>query len=228
MGSVVTSVHVANVGPTAAFFRAPKPSDVAGLISADGGLTSVLGPAFLPRLQPTRVGMVAFWEDEASLDAFLDSHPTAERFAGGWHARLEPLRAYGTWPGLDPDVARSRTPETDGPVVVTTLARLKISRARQFFTTSARAEGQVREAPGLIWASGFGSPPFLGTISLWESARAAADYAYENDTAHAAAIATDRAKTFHKQKAFIRYRVLASAGSVAGKNPHPDGALATS
>ncbi len=227
MGVMVASVHVANVGPTAAFFRAPKPSDVAGLVSADGGMTSVLGPRFLPRLQPTRVGMVAFWEDEASLDSFLASHATAARLAGGWHARLEPLRAYGTWPGLDPDVARSRSSEADGPVVVTTLARLEIRRARHFFATSARAEGQVVTAPGLIWATGFGSPPFLGTISLWESARAAADYAYESDTAHADAIATDRAQTFHKQKAFIRHRVLAASGSVAGKNPLPDGAIAT-
>lgn len=225
---MVTSVHVANVGPTAALFRAPKPSDVPGLISADGGLTSILGPAFLPRLQPTRVGMVAFWEDEASLDSFLASHRTAKRLAGGWQARLEPLRAYGSWPGLDPGVARARTAETGGPVVVTTLARLKVTRARHFFATSAKAEGQVVDAPGLIWATGFGSPPFLGTISLWESARAAADYAYEGGTDHGHAIATDRAETFHKQKAFIRYRVLAASGSVDGKNPLPEGALSAS
>ena len=224
---MVTSIHVANVGARAAVFRAPKPADVPGLLSADGGITSVLGPAYFPRLQLRRVGMIAFWEDDASLDEFLGSHQAAQRLAGGWHARLEPLRAYGTWPGLDGNVAHGRAVRTAAPVLVSTLARLKWSRARQFFSTSAKAEGQVRDAPGLIWATGFGSPPFLGTISLWESAQAAADYAYATHTPHAEAIETDRAKTFHHEKAFIRFRVLSSSGSVDGRNPLPAGALAT-
>ena len=223
---MVTSAHVANIGPGAALFRAPKPAEVPGLLSADGGLTSILGPSFLPRLQPRRVAMIAFWDDNASLDAFLDSHDSARRFSDGWHARLEPLRAYGSWPGLSAEVPKSRAVDSDGPVVVSTLARLKWSRAREFFSTSAKAEGQVIEAPGLRWASGFGSPPFLGTLSLWDSAQAAADYAYgTTGSGHRSAIEIDRAKTFHHEKAFIRYRVVASSGSVDGKNPLPEGAL---
>jgi len=220
-----TSLHVARIGPSAPFFRIPKPATVPGLISASGGFTAPLGPGFLPRIQPTRVGMIAFWEDDASLDAFLASHKAAQRLADGWQARLEPERAFGSWPGLSPDVRHSRAVEGDAPVVVCTLARLKWSRARQFFSTSAKAEDQVTKAPGLIWATGFGSPPFLGTISLWESAQAAVDYAYSRETAHADAINVDRADTFHHEKAFIRYRVLESSGSVDGKNPLPSGAL---
>jgi hypothetical protein len=29
------------------------------------------------------------------------SHPLAEELAGGWHARMEPLRVFGSWPGLE-------------------------------------------------------------------------------------------------------------------------------
>lgn len=222
---MLTTVHVANIGAGGPLFRPPKPGDVPGLRSADGGLASILGPSFLPRLQFTRVGMVAFWDHEEALEAFLDSHPMAEKLAGGWIARLQPLRAYGDWPGLDPPVRRSRTVESVGPVVVTTLARLKWNRARQFFSTSARAEGQLSETPGLIWACGFGSPPFLGTVSLWESAHATVDYAYRQGRPHHEAIAADRADTFHHRKAFIRYRILSAVGSVSGKNPLPEGAI---
>ena len=224
---MITSVHVANVGPRGPLFRAPRAQKVAGLISADGGVTSVLGPSFLPRIQPTRVAMIAFWENEQSLDWFLDSHPLADRLASGWHARLEPLRAYGSWPGLADDVTRKRDVTNDDPVIVSTLARLKWSRAREFFATSAKAEGRVIEAPGLAWATGFGSPPFLGTISLWQTAHAAHDYAYgQAHPQHTDAIDIDRAKTFHHAKAFIRYRVLAMTGSVDGKNPLPEAVLA--
>ena len=223
---MLTSVHVANIGPSGLVFRAPKPAKVDGLISADGGIASILGPSFLPKIQPTRVGMIAFWEDQGALDDFLASHPTAERLAGGWQARLEPLRAYGSWPGLDDATPKSRQVDTEGPVVVTTLARLKWTRAREFFATTAKAEGQVMNADGLIWATGFGAPPFLGTISLWESAQAAHDYAYGTaESPHPDAIAVDRGRTFHHEKAFIRFRPLAATGSVDGKNPLPHDAI---
>ena len=96
-----------------------------------------------------------------------------------------------------------------------------------FNRTSAKAEEHVIKAPGMVWATGFGAPPFLGTISLWESAQAAHDYAYpEDQPGHSQAIVADRARSFHHTKAFIRYRPLAMTGSVDGKNPLPEQAIA--
>jgi len=167
--------------------------------------------------------LVAFWESEQALDDYLTSTKAGQRLAQGWQARLMPLRAYGRWPGLPADTSAKRDVVTDGPVVVTTLAKLKLTNAYRFFKTSAKAEARVVKSPGLIWATGFGSPPFVATMSLWESAQAAADYAYSSaQPEHSEAITVDRAKTFHHEKAFIRFQPLLVSGEMSsGRNPIP-------
>lgn len=218
---MVVSVHVADVGLTGPFVRPPKPAKVPGLLQADVGACGPLGPAFLPRVDPRRVAMVAFWEDRAALDQFLGTHPVAEKLASGWAAALEPIRAFGAWPGLPEDTPRSRDVESEGPVVVTTLARFKFSQAARFFSTSAKAEGRVIKSAGLRWSTGFGFPPFLATLSVWDSAQSAKDYAYGGGDApeHPGAIAEDRSKAFHHRHAFVRYRPLEVFGSIDGISP---------
>ena len=218
---MITSVHVAKLGPSAAVFRGPKPSNVGGLLSANAGMASPLGPELVPRLDPTRSAMLAFWESEQALDDYLGSDSVGQKFANGWQARLEPLRAYGSWPGLPADTPRSRAVVTEGPVVVTTMAKLKMTQAYRFFKTTAIAESRVITSPGMVWATGFGSPPFVATVSLWESAQAAADYAYgATQPEHPDAMKVNKAKGFHHESAFVRYRPLSISGSVTeGRNP---------
>jgi hypothetical protein len=52
---------------------------------------------------------VAFWDDDAAIDAFLaGDSPLTEALAGGWSARLEPRRAVpearGHLPGVPTDL----------------------------------------------------------------------------------------------------------------------------
>jgi len=220
---VIASVHVADVGARRApevLFKAPKPKAVAGLRHANAGLTAPLSRRVLPSPSFGRVGLVAFWDDGEALDRFLADHPVAERLAGGWHVRLEPLRAFGSWPGLSDGIPTARVVDHDGPAAVLTLGRLRLTQAVRFFRTSAKAEGEVVDAPGLTWATGLARPPFVSTCSLWESSDALSAYAYEHrDQAHPAAIAADRAKPFHRQSAFIRFRPYQSEGHLDGKNP---------
>ena len=219
---VIASMMVADLGPRAVTLRPPKPGKVPGLRSATVGITSPLGETLLPRLQFGRAAFVSFWDDPAALDAFIADSPMAAQFADGFRMRMEPLRAYGAWPGLPDDVRRSRAVETEGPAAVITIARLKIREAYRFFKTSAVAEERVVRAPGLVWATGFGRIPVVATCSLWESAQAAADYAYDDEEpAHSEAIDEDRRKTFHKEKAFIRFQPTCAEGSLEGKNPLP-------
>jgi hypothetical protein len=222
---MIASVHVADIGVRSALALAvvrkpPQPGSIGGLRQANVGLAAPLGASLLPRPDLGRVALVAFWDDAAALDRFLADHPLAARLRGGWHVRLDPLRAWGSWPGLPDDLTRSRTVDHDGPAAVLTLGRLRVSQARRFLRTSAQAEGRAVTAPGLAWATGFARPPFVATCSLWETTEALSAYAYgPHEPAHPDAITADRAEPFHHQEAFVRFRPYAAEGHLDGRNP---------
>lgn len=75
----------------------------------------------MPRLQPGRLGLIAYWDDEPSLDRFLARHPLAARMDGGWHVRLQPLQMVGQWPTIPAIDSPDTTLANDGPVAALTL-----------------------------------------------------------------------------------------------------------
>lgn len=228
---MIVSTHVADVGSAAAFrLKPPDPGTTPGLRSAHVGIAGRLTGRIVPDVMLGRAVMVALWDDDASLDRFLvDGSRLAERLATGWSMRLEPLRAYGSWPGLPADTPSARdlpgeppSGSTDadagGPVVVTTLGLLKLRRAIPWTRASNAAQRRLTESDGVIWAMGVASPPrFVATLSVWESAAAAKAYAYE-EGAHRSAIAANAATSFMTQEVFARYRPYATSGHLDG---HP-------
>jgi heme-degrading monooxygenase HmoA len=227
--SMIVSVNIANVGARTGLgllVRPPRAAAVPGLRHVDLGVAAPLSGSLRKSPDFGRIGIVGFWDDEAALETFLATERLAP-FATGFSARLVPLRAHGSWPGLDVDVPKQRAVTAPGPVVVLTLARFRLSQAPRFFRTSAKAEAVVAGSPGLIWATGLARPPLVATCSLWESAEAAASYAYGSSPAeHAEAIKASNTKPFHHREAFIRFRPVAAAGSLAGKNPLSSDAIA--
>ena len=218
---MITSVHLADVSATTALSllrRTPRPGAIPGLRSARIGLATAMRTSMLPRPTFGRVGLVAFWDDESALDAFESHNPTGAALAGGWRTRLSPLRAYGTWPGLDADVPRSRRVDYDGPAAVLTLGHLKFSQTVRFLRTSAKAEAATAGAPGLLWATALARPPFVATYSLWESSDAIAAYAFdERDAAHPAAIRIDpRRASTTRRHSFVSGSSRPTARSPAG------------
>ena len=220
---VIASVHVADTGARAALAmlrKAPRPTSTPGLRHASVALAAPLGGSVLPSPQFGRVGLIAFWDDDDALDQFLAHDPMAARLAGGWHVRLHPLRALGTWPGLPGEVSTAHDVAHEGVAAVLTLGRLRLTQIVRFLRASAKAEEAVVEAPGLIWATGLARPPLVATCSLWQSARALSTYAYgRHEPAHANAIAAQTSKPFHHESAFIRFRPYGSEGELGGRNP---------
>jgi len=221
---MIASVHLADVGVASALAitrKAPPAGSIAGLCHSDVALAAPLSGSILPSPQLGRVGLIAFWEGDDPLDGFLGDHPLAAKLSSGWHVRLAPLRAYGTWPGLPLDTPTRRDVDYDGPVAALTLGRPRASQLIRFLRTSAKAEASVVVAPGLTWATGLARPPSLvATCSLWDSTRALSTFAYgHRDPAHPDAIATGEAKPFHHQQAFIRFRPYNSQGQLQGRNP---------
>lgn len=220
---MIVSVHLAEVGWRRAprMLRGrPRLSGVPGLTYAEPVLSVPLRDGPMPRLGPGRIGLIAAWEDDAALDRFLDDHPLAARFADGWHVRLEPLRVYGSWSRMPGLPAREKPVDDEEPVAVLTLGHTKLHRAVPFLRTSALAERAAVDDPAVLASTAFARPPrFVSTFSLWRSAAAMRGYAHSSDGAHQAAVRTDRAKPFHREAAFIRFRPYASQGSWSGRDP---------
>jgi hypothetical protein len=221
---VIVSVHLADVGGLAALRvlrRRPDPGDIPGLRYADTVIAAPLAGGLLPVPQFGRVGLLAAWDDDQALDAFLRSHPLAGLLASGWHVRLQPLRASGTWSGL-PDLPEHELPvDDDEPVAVLTLGRLRFRRVAPFLRTSASAERQAVADTALLAATGLARPPGLvATFSLWRTAESMRAYAYgQSGPAHLAAIRAHRSRPFHRQSVFARFRPYGSQGEWDGRNP---------
>lgn len=225
----MVSVHVADVGARRALRllrRAPSAGSIDGLRHANVAAAIPFSATSIPRPSLRRAALIGFWDSTEAVERFADSQALADEFADGWRATLQPLRVHGSWPGLPDGIPRGRTTDYDGPAVVLTLGRVRLPRALRFLRTSSPAEHAAVAAPGAIWSSALVRPPFVSTLSLWESVAALSAFAYGQDVApHRAAIAADRAKPFHHQSAFIRFRPLGVAGSLDGRNPLAAGAF---
>ena len=85
---------------------------------------------------------------------------------------------------------------------------------------SRPAERAAVEAGGIIWGTAAARPPFVATISFWESGKAAATYAFgRQQPQHSHAIEAQRRKDFHRRSAFVRFAPLHVEGVLEGPNP---------
>jgi hypothetical protein len=220
---MIASVHIADLGLRRALgvMRRPlEPGEVPGLRYADTAIAAPLGGGFPPPApQPGRVGLVAFWEDDAALDAFLADHPVAERLRDGWHTRLRPMRASGHWSEIS--LPETHAMEAGEPVCVLTLGRLRLLNTRRFLRANSPAADEAVHHAGLLAATGLARPPrFVATFSVWSSTQAMTDYAFgRSGPGHIAAINAHRAKPFHHESLFVRLQPYRSTGAWDGRDP---------
>ena len=201
---MIATIDMDTVGVTG--LRRPKPDRVSGLRWCQVALLPALASIRPPSLR--RAVLLAFWDDEVAAAGVTDLHPLGRRDGGagdGFHTTLRPLRAHGTWPGLDDDITRARTVDHRGDVIVLTLGRLRIAQTLRFLRASRPAERAALSAPGFRWGTAAARPPFVATITAWDSGDASADYAYGRAAPHDNAIQQQRRKDFHRQSAFIRF-----------------------
>jgi hypothetical protein len=220
---MIVSVHIADVGWLRAprlLFRRPDEAELPGLTYLEPVTTAPLDGRRLPRPKPGRVGLIAAWRDDASLEEFLHMHPLAQQLAAGWHVRLQPLRVFGSWAGMPGLPSRELAVDDDEPVAVLTLGRLRLNRARPFLRSAAAAEAAAVSDRAMIASTALARPPHLvSTFSIWRSAAAMRRYAFGKSGAHQGAVKADRRRPFHHESAFIRFRPYASHGSWDGSDP---------
>ena len=220
---MIASFHIADLRPRQALRLLRHPPDagaVCGLRFAATTMTGPLSATLPPPVRPTRIGLIAFWDQEAELDKFLAEHPVAADLAHGWHVRLEPVRHVGALHELA-DLPTGAPLEPGDPAAVLTLGRPRFNRLLPFMRTNATAAGLAMADPALVVATGFARPPgLLGTFSLWRSTTAMRHYATgRTGPAHRDAILADRARPFTHEKMFIRMRPYAAVGHWDGREP---------
>jgi len=219
---MIVSLHFADLDLRSALQtlrRPPRPGEVEGLTYAEALTRAPLGESLVPRPSPRKIGLLAAWADEAALDRFLATDPLAARLAAGWELRLQPVHVFGRWAGM-PGLSEERGElGEDEPVAALTLGRVRPQRVLPFLRAAAGAERAAVTSPGLLASTGLGRPPLVSTFSLWSSLAAMKEYAFSQAGAHQAAVGIDRAKPFHRESAFVRFRPLTSSGRWDGRDP---------
>lgn len=232
-GSVI-SVHLVDTTVVESVKRkAPNPIEVAGLRSARKILAAPFSGRHVPGPQPSRGGMVAFWDDEDALDDFLAWHPLATDLNRGWMVRMQPLQTSGAWSGLTVDLPPSAAARHDGPTVVLTIGNVKPTKFVGLQRHSMQIERQVLDAPGHLWGTAFAGPSrLLSTFSIWDSPDSMK--AFSQHGAHRkgvfASIPKGRAEgrapfadgtNYFSEAAFVRLRPFGATGHLSGRNPMP-------
>lgn len=206
--------------------RPPRPDQVAGLRYAECLSLMRLGaPTISPdRLQLRRLAMFARWDDETAIDEFLAG--SGARFAAGWHVRMTFLRRWSTLAALPDLPQQADASDDDEPVVVVTLARMRLPEVPRFLTWGKPVERLVRDHPEATLALAAMRPPrSISTFSIWHSVRAMTDMVHGRGAAagvieparHADAMAERRRRDFHREFATYRFRPLSEHGSWDGR-----------
>lgn len=181
------------------------------------------GTSFAWRPDLLRWGLIAAWESEAALDAFLAESPIVQRWhehaSEVWTVRMVPVKSAGAWGGSNPFPAQP-APPGDGPFAVITRATLRLRKTRAFYTAVPPIDLDLERDPGLVASIGFGESPLgrQGTLSVWASEQAMKDFAYGTD-AHREVIRRRTREHWYAEELFARFRPTGSTGTLGGVDP---------
>ena len=175
-----------------------------------------------------RYGLMAVWENATVAEAFFGQHPFwagyERRSTETWTVQLAPLKSQGLWDGKNPfDYVPEIMPGDDAPVAVLTRASIRWWKTPRFWRYVAPTSAALAGAPGVVLAIGLGELPVVrqATFSVWRSAAIMQQYAY-HDARHREAIRLTRQENWYAEEMFARFQVLASAGTVDGRDPLAD------
>jgi heme-degrading monooxygenase HmoA len=106
---------------------------------------------------------------------------------------------------------------------VLTRATIRISRLKNFWSHVDEVAGLMTSAPGYVTSFGVGEAPVYrqATFSVWKSIDDVKNFAYKSRE-HAEVIKLTRSENWYSEELFARFRLVASFGSLDGKDPLND------
>ncbi len=203
----------------------PKKRETLGLIHSESLWNMRLGaPIFSPdRAQLIELSFFAEWQDESSLDAFLQESELGRQLALGWHVRMQFVRKWGSVEALNHLPEKVEDLDEKDPVVAVTLARMRFSQIPRFIHWGKPVEEQVRDSPGVILAlASMRLPNTVSTFTIWETQKAMLDMVKGHNSMnepkrHLNAMKERDKKDFHYEFTTLRFKPLSEHGFWNGK-----------
>lgn len=170
-----------------------------------------------------RWALLAFWEDRASYDAFLQSSPVPQRWAAASSERydllMRPVRAQGRW-GRTEFAVRGEAVPSDQPIAILTRAAIRPHKLVPFWRAVPAPAIDASGHPALRASVGIGDWPLVrqATFSVWDSLQGAQDYAYHRPE-HRAVIERRREERWYSSELFARFVPIEASGTWEGRSP---------
>ena len=178
----------------------------------------------LPPFTPGRVGVMTWACSLATLVACdRDLRSRLDAYAREtWQVLLEPVSVEGDWFGYVPEVTGAAPLRLAEPAVVLINGVLRARHAIRFTRDNARVASQLQDAPGYLGGLGISDTPMTTTsLSCCRTRRDSRAFAF-GAGAHQHAYKIDLAQNRHSTTFFVRFRPLASSGSIDGRDPFAD------
>lgn len=175
---------------------------------------------------PYHWGVLTVWDDQSTAQSF-DSSTTSRRWDSLAHERLDvtmiPLSTRGRWSGHEPflPAAGAAAPtSTTGQVASITRARLRPSRARQFWRAVPAVSDDLHAVPGMRLAVGIGEAPIglQGTFTIWDDESALKEFAHRRGP-HVEVMRASRREGWFAEELFARFTVDRVDGTFNGEYP---------
>lgn len=137
-----------------------------------------------------------------------------------WTIILEPIEGHGTWDGKEVFGSLPRTSGYDGLIAVLTRATIRLNRLQHFWKHVSAVARIMSSSDGFITSFGIGEVPWIkqATFSIWKNKESLKTFAYKMPV-HTEVIKKTRQEKWYSEDMFVRFKIIASLGSINGINP---------
>lgn len=137
-----------------------------------------------------------------------------------WTLILKPIEGHGRWDGKEVFGTLPRTSDYDGLIAVLTRATIRINRLQNFWRHVAGVARLMSSSDGFITSLGIGEVPWVkqATFSIWKNKESLKTFAYKMHE-HTEVIRKTRQEKWYSEDMFVRFKIIASLGSINGVNP---------
>lgn len=201
-----------------------KSKQINGLIHSETMSAMLLGSSIfsITRFFNREIVVFAQWENEETLNKFLQTNKNGKQIAKGWHIRLEYLRQWGKISGFQIPTLEILI-DNEKPVVAVTIAKMKYTQIPRFLRWGRPVEEQVRDHFGTTLSlASIRYPNIISTFSIWKTQMEMTDMVHGHSKMpqpkrHSNAMKERNRKDFHFEFTTLRFKPIAEYGEWKNK-----------